>query len=160
MGFLLFIVLPLTELWLLIEVGDEIGFWPLLGLLVASAFLGSAFAKREGLRVWTQYQEALLDGREPSEGVLEGVLVLLGGALLIVPGLLTDVLGLSLLIPWTRRWIASALRKRHASGEQVFVRHFVVRPGHPPQRGGVRRPNDVIETTGTTVDDEPPRLGG
>lgn len=163
MGFLLFIVFPLLELMLMIRVGRALGFLELLALLILSAFVGSTFARREGVRVWSEYQDALMNGREPAEGVLEGVLVLLGGALLILPGFISDGAGLILLLPWTRRWTARLLRTRGlglggpftGGGNGFFVRVVSPRPGRAPQRP---QAPDVIDTTGESSDsgEQPP----
>jgi UPF0716 protein FxsA len=177
-GFFLFLVLPLSELYLLIVVGKQIGFLSLIGLLALSAFVGISFAQREGLRVWSELQQDLLAGREPRHGALEGVLVLLGGILLVVPGLITDVAGLLLLIPWTRHGIAAVLRRNRSRAGSVFTsQSFFVR--WPPATGGTdpfsrggpfsggglpgnqrpHRSGGVIETTGEAVDDvKPPQL--
>jgi UPF0716 protein FxsA len=107
---LLFIVVPLIELYLLLFVGSQIGFWPTVGIVLVTGTLGAALAKREGLRVWHSYREALSQGRLPDEGIVGGLLVLLGGALLITPGMLTDVVGFLLLVPQTRRFVADRIR--------------------------------------------------
>lgn len=107
---LLFIVVPLFELYLLLFVGTQIGFWPTVGIVLVTGTLGAALAKREGLRVWHSYREALAQGRLPDEGIVGGLLVLLGGALLVTPGMLTDVAGFLLLLPVTRRFFADRIR--------------------------------------------------
>lgn len=107
---LLFIVVPLLELYLLLFVGSQIGFWPTVGIVLVTGTLGAALAKREGLRVWHSYREALSQGRLPDEGIVGGLLVLLGGALLVTPGMLTDVAGFLLLLPPTRRFVADRIR--------------------------------------------------
>ncbi|AUX41900.1 exlusion protein FxsA [Sorangium cellulosum] len=109
---LLFTAIPIVELWLLLSIGQQIGFWPTVALALGTAVLGAALAKREGLRVLGAWQGAMAEGRVPDEGLTGGLLVLLGAALLITPGVLTDVAGLLLLIPPTRRRIAAAVRER------------------------------------------------
>lgn len=109
--FLAFIVVPILELYLLIGIGRQIGPAPTVGLVLVSALLGGALAKREGLRVMQRWQAAVAQGRVPEEGILSGVLALVGGLLLIVPGVLTDVVGLFLLVPPTRRWVAARIRR-------------------------------------------------
>jgi UPF0716 family protein affecting phage T7 exclusion len=160
-GFFFFVVLPLTDLYLLTRLWEQIGFLRLLALLVASAAIGIAVTRQQGLRVWRDYQAALLSGAQPAEGALEGLLVLLGGALLIAPGPLSDLIGLILLVPWTRRLIARWLIQRSAGpgGGSFFVsRTFVVQP---PTRGGYEADRNtnhgVIDTTGEAADDVPPR---
>lgn len=160
---LLFTVVPLVELWLLLAIGRAIGFWPTVGIAVVTAFLGAALAKREGRRVLSSWSESLAAGRVPDEGITGGVLVLLGAALLITPGVLTDVTGLLLLFPPTRRRIAAAVQawlQRRAiagateaasgagSGFQFRVIQFggpmpgAWSPEEPPPR---RRRGDVID---------------
>lgn len=109
--FLAFIVVPLVELYLLVGIGREIGLAPTLGYLLVMALLGASLAKREGRRVMRNWQAATAQGRVPEEGILSGALVLVGGLLLIVPGVITDVLGFFLLIPPTRRWVVGRLHR-------------------------------------------------
>lgn len=108
---LLFIVVPLVELYLLLFLGSIIGFWPTVAIVLVTGTLGAALAKREGLRVWHSYREALSQGRLPDEGIVGGLLVLLGGALLITPGMLTDLCGFFLLVPYTRRLVANKIQE-------------------------------------------------
>lgn len=106
----LVIVVPLTELFLLLQINRVVGFWPTIALTVVTGFVGGGLAKREGLKVWRSWSAAMRELRPPEQGVIDGVLVLLGGALLITPGVLTDLTGLLLLIPPTRRLIAVRVR--------------------------------------------------
>lgn len=108
--FLLFTLVPLIELYLLLVVGGWIGFWPTVAIVALTGVVGAWLAKQEGLRVLRQWQQSLSEGRMPEEGVLGGVLLLVGGVLLVTPGVLTDVVGLSLLVPFTRRLVALWLR--------------------------------------------------
>lgn len=114
--FLLFTVVPVLELYLLLQLGGAIGGLPTIGLVLFTGVVGAALARREGLRVLTDWQTAMGAGRLPSEGVASGLLVLVGGVLLVTPGLLTDIVGFSLLIPWTRsivaRWLKAWAMKR------------------------------------------------
>jgi UPF0716 protein FxsA len=109
---LLFTVVPLVELYLLLLIGDFLGFWPTVTVVIATALVGAWLAKREGRRVLGQWRESLSAGRMPEEGVLGGVLLLVGGVLLVTPGVLTDVVGLALLVPFTRARVADWLRPR------------------------------------------------
>jgi UPF0716 protein FxsA len=110
--FLLFTIVPLVELYLLLLLGQWMGFWPTVALVMVTALLGAFLGKREGLKVWHCWRDALSQGRMPEEGILGGVLVLIGGVLLVTPGVLTDLTGMLLLIPPTRRQIATIVRKR------------------------------------------------
>ena len=99
---LIFIVLPIAELYLIYLVGDAIGIWWTLGLLAADSVLGSLLLRSQGRAVWTRFQEAMAAGRMPHREVQDGVAVIFGGAFLITPGFLTDIFGLVLLLPPTR----------------------------------------------------------
>ncbi|MDY7228715.1 FxsA family protein [Hyalangium rubrum] len=109
--FLAFTVVPFVELYLLIGIGRQVGVLPTLGMVVASGLLGAWLAKREGRRVLRSWQGAVAQGRLPEEGILHGALVLVGGVLLITPGVLTDAVGFLLLLPPARRFIAARLRR-------------------------------------------------
>ena len=98
----LFILLPLAELYVILKVGDAIGVpWTIL-LLAADSILGAMLLRSQGRAVWRRFNEALATGRMPHREVQDGVLVIFGGAFLITPGFLTDVIGLLLLLPPTR----------------------------------------------------------
>ncbi len=108
---LAFIVFPFVELYLLLAIGHELGFWPTLGLTILSGVLGSMLARREGLRVITAWRRAVEELRPPEQGVLEGALVIAGAVLLITPGVLSDALGILLLVPPTRRLLIKPIRR-------------------------------------------------
>lgn len=108
----LFTVLPVVELYLLITLGQNVGAGPTIALVLGTGLLGAWLARREGSRVLRSWQGSLARGEMPKEGVISSVLVLVGGVLLVTPGVVTDVTGLVLLLPWTRRWVANAIRKR------------------------------------------------
>ena len=124
---LLFTVVPLVELWLLLWIGDRVGFWPTVGIVLATGLVGATLAKAEGLRVVQRWQEATSRGQMPEEGVLGGLLVLVGGVFLITPGVLTDVTGLLLLFPPTRRLVAGFVRRRFERGLQNGAGHVLAR---------------------------------
>jgi len=147
----LFFVIPLIELYLLLWTGSKIGFWPTVASTLAAALLGSYLAKREGLKVWREWQQALNELRPPAQGVIDGILVLVGAALLIAPGFLTDIIGLVLLFAPTRRVVASLVRRavnRRIDRGSIRLETLDFRPG-PPRAG------DVVETTGESLDDQP-----
>jgi UPF0716 protein FxsA len=115
-----FIVVPLAELAVIIAVGDVLGLWPTLVLLLVVSAVGAWLAKREGLAAWRRFQLALAEGRVPTVEVADGAMILLAGALLLTPGFLSDVVGILLLLPPTRamarrlapRLAARRLRRR------------------------------------------------
>jgi UPF0716 protein FxsA len=104
--FLLFTILPALELWLLIAIGERIGAPATIAMLILTGVVGAALARAEGTRVVRAWQQALAAGTVPPDGVVSGVMVLLGGALLISPGVISDAVGVLLLVPYTRRLIA------------------------------------------------------
>ena len=106
---LLFILVPIGELALLIQLGRWIGLWPTLGLIVATGMLGAALASREGLRAWHAFQLELQEGRIPGRPILDGLSIFAGGALLLTPGLATDLFGFALLARPTRRWLQNRI---------------------------------------------------
>lgn len=99
---LIFIVVPIAELYVIYLVGDAIGILPTLALLAADSVLGSVLLKSQGRAVWRRFQAALSEGRMPHREVQDGVMVIFGGAFLITPGFISDVLGVLLLLPPTR----------------------------------------------------------
>ncbi|MGD2151622.1 MAG: FxsA family protein [Gemmatimonadales bacterium] len=106
---LLFILVPIGELALLIQLGRWIGLWPTLGLIVATGILGATLASREGLRAWHAFQVDVREGRIPGRPILDGLSIFAGGALLLTPGLATDLFGFALLARPTRRWLQNRL---------------------------------------------------
>jgi UPF0716 protein FxsA len=107
----LFIVVPIAELYVIIKVGELIGVLPTLALLLADAVLGSLLLRHQGRGAWRRFNEALAQRRFPGKEVADGLLIVVGGTLLLAPGFLTDIVGLFLLIPPTRAISRSLLRR-------------------------------------------------
>src|ERR671938_309497 len=128
---LLFIVVPLVELYVIIQVGQAIGALPTIAILLADSLLGTMLMRSQGRAVWRRFNEALSAGRPPAREVLDGGLVILGGAFLLTPGFVTDVAGLILLLPPTRAIVRGALVRR-------FSRRFFV----SARRRARRAPSD------------------
>ena len=116
----LFIVVPIAELYVIIKVGELIGVWPTLALLLADALLGSLLLRHQGRGAWRRFNEALAQRRFPGKEVADGVLIVIGGTLLLAPGFLTDIVGIFLLIPPTRA-IARGLLRRFTVARFVMV---------------------------------------
>src|SRR5688572_33367698 len=116
----IFIVVPLAELYVIFKVGEAIGVPLTILLLAADSIIGSLLLKSQGRAVWRRFSETMAAGRIPHREVLDGVMVIFGGAFLITPGFITDVLGLLLLLPPTRffmrRLVLRALGGRLAIG--------------------------------------------
>ena len=152
---LLFIVVPIAELYVIIQVGQSIGVLPTIALLILDSILGAWLWRSQGRVAWQRFNLALQEGRAPAREVLDGVLVIFGGALLLTPGFLTDILGLILLIPPTR-----------AVFRRMLVARFVPRmvrtgagaaAGRMRGRGPAGRPPEA-DVEGTAVEvDEPGR---
>ncbi len=107
----LFIVVPIAELYVIIKVGEAIGILPTLALLFADAILGSLLLRHQGRGAWRRFNEALAQRRFPGKEVVDGLLIVVGGTLLLAPGFLTDIVGVFLLIPPTRAIARSVLRR-------------------------------------------------
>lgn len=110
--FAVFVLGPIVELAVLIQVGAAIGVLNTIGLLLLSGILGSWLAKRAGLSVLHRVQAAMAEGRVPATELIDGLLILIGGALMIAPGFVTDVLGMSLMLPPVRAMVRRILRHR------------------------------------------------
>lgn len=160
-----FLVVPLIELYVLIQVGQVIGGWPTIGLLLLSAVLGGWLVRREGRRAWTELSGALRSGRMPARELADAGLVLTGGLLMVAPGFVTDVVGLLLVLPVTRPVARRALtgfavRRASAQVAGSGVPGFpgAGRPGthHGPPPGG-RRPAEGPDVVRGEVVDDPPR---
>jgi len=109
---LLFIVVPIVELFVIIQVGEAIGVLPTIALLIADSVLGSMLMRSQGRAAWRRFNGALAEGRIPHREVLDGALVIFGGALLLTPGFVTDILGLLLLLPPTRALVRRVVARR------------------------------------------------
>lgn len=109
---LLFLLTPAIELGLLIQVDKLIGFGPTIGLIVATGIAGSYLARREGVSTWRRLNQRLRAGDLPGTELVDGVIILVAGALLITPGVLTDAIGFLGLVPFTRAFVRRALIRR------------------------------------------------
>jgi UPF0716 protein FxsA len=149
--FLLLIGVPVLEIYVIIQVGDAIGALPTVALLVATSLLGVRLVRSQGRRAMRNFREAIAAGRPPAREALDGALVVTGGALLIAPGFVTDVFGVTLLAPPTRalirRWIV-----HHYSGR--FMTFIAGAPrGGPWRRGGPGGPAAAgYDVEGTAID--------
>jgi len=154
-----FIVVPIAELYVLIQIGSAIGVLPTIALLILDSVLGAALMRSQGRAAWMRFNRALAEGRVPGREVMDGALVIFGGALLVTPGFLSDVLGLILLLPPTRAIVRTVLVRRFAgrvvasatSGAQSRMgRIFTFETGGRP----AAHDDDIVEGTAREV---PPR---
>ena len=134
---LLFIVVPAIELILLIQLGGVIGTMPTIGVIVVTGVLGASLARWQGLVVLRRIQGDLAAGRLPAGAMIDGVIILLAGALLMTPGFLTDIVGFACLVPGIRGLIKNTIRVRleraiRDGGSTIFVQFG---PGREPPGG-------------------------
>lgn len=109
---LVFITVPLIELAILIKLGKAIGTWATVWTVIATAVVGASLARRQGMSVVMSIQNDLNAGRMPSQSLMDGLMIFVGGVVLLTPGLLTDAAGFLLIIPQTRKPIKSFIQKR------------------------------------------------
>jgi UPF0716 protein FxsA len=130
--FLLFIVVPLTELVLLLKLADVTSWQFTLLVVIATGVAGSLLARSQGWKAYRRIQQELAAGRLPTEPLLDAVMIFVAGALLLTPGILTDLFGLSLLLPWCRLWYrkrAVAWFQSHFTATRVVHDHWQSAPG-------------------------------
>ncbi len=111
--FLCFLIVPFVEIFLLLQVGGLIGAIPTIFLVVLTAVWGAWLLRRQGFATWQRFQQALAQGTLPAYEIIEGPILLVGGALLLTPGFFTDALGFACLIPGLRRKIARYIIENH-----------------------------------------------
>ena len=148
---LLFIVVPIAELAVIIQVGQSIGLLPTVAILILDSVLGAVLMRSQGRRAWLRFNEALRAGRPPAREVLDGALVLFGGALLLTPGFITDILGITLLLPPSRAVIRRVLARRLLQRMTVSMMDAV-----PPRRTAAAP--GAADYEGTAVEVDPPEL--
>jgi UPF0716 protein FxsA len=172
---ILFIAVPIAELYVIIQVGGAIGVLPTLAILIADSIIGTLLLRHQGRAAWARFRAALDESRLPHREVFDGAMVILGGALLLTPGFITDIFGIILLIPPTRDlvWLVSRRvvvsrvsfgpRAAHWGYRQARDRRGRPRPetgfppppgqGAPPPRGP--QPDDIEGTAHEIPDDSP-----
>ena len=120
----LFIFVPLAELYLFMTLGSQIGFWKTISIIIATGILGAALTKSQGRRAVEKLQQATMEGRLPASEALDGVIILIAGAVLITPGFLTDAIGFLLLIAPVRSHATQILAKKLKGKVQVVSPSF------------------------------------
>ncbi len=124
---IIFVLTPIIELFVLIELGKMIGTWNTIAIVVVTGVVGAMLAKSQGLSVIRDIQTDLMNGILPADRLFDGALVLVGGVLLVTPGIITDLLGFLLLIPLTRAGVKRVLKKwfkkKLRSGEVQMYRY-------------------------------------
>lgn len=147
---LLFVGMPILEIYVIFQVGNAIGILPTVALLIVDSLVGAWLMRSQGRIVWRRFTQALEEGRPPAREVLDGALVIMGGALGLAPGFVTDAFGLFLIAPPTRAIVRRALVARLARGGAMHVgARWTPRP---PAHG----PRDY-DVDGTVSEDPPDR---
>jgi UPF0716 protein FxsA len=146
---LLFILVPIAELAVIITIGEAIGVWWTIALLIADSVLGSMLMRAQGRVTWRRFNAAVAEGRVPAHETIDGVLVIFGGALLLTPGFISDIFGLICLLPPTRALARRFLLARLAHRMTASMTRGVRGPG----------PRQEYDVEGTAHDVEPDRGG-
>ncbi len=160
--FILFAVLPIIEIALLIEVGEQIGGWYTIAIVILTAFFGARLVRQEGLSTLTTAQQKMQSGQIPGQEMAEGLLLVIAGVLLVTPGFVTDALGFLLSLPITRPIIAKGLQAKmtvntsfngHTQFHQQYQQPFETQQQSRQQDG------EIIEGEFVDKDNEPnPKL--
>lgn len=163
---ILFVAVPILELYVIIEVGGAIGVLPTLALLLAMSLLGAGLLRHQGRGAWRRFNVALAERRFPGREVADGLMITVGGALLLTPGFVTDAVGLALLIPPTRAIARRLLRAYVARRLVVVGAGSRSRPpsgpddrARPDPAGTGNRHYD-FDSTAEEIDADDPRLPG
>jgi UPF0716 protein FxsA len=145
-----FVVIPLVEIWAILQVGQLVGPWWTIALLVLDSMVGAWLIKREGGRAWQALRQALQGGRMPARELADGALILIGGTLMLSPGFVLDIAGILLILPFTRpvarRLLTSVVERRLVAVPPVgtpFGPGNAHRPGPGPEGPVVR--GDVVD---------------
>lgn len=137
--FVVFLAVPIVEIYVIIQVGELIGGWPTVALLLAESLLGAWIVRREGRRAWRTLKETFARGVLPDRQLADAGLVLAGGVLLLTPGFVTDAAGFLFVLPFTRplmrRLLAACLARRVAAGRRRVTRRHAEGGGAPPDTG-------------------------
>ncbi len=151
--FVAFLVVPVAEIYVIIQVGGLIGVWPTVALLLTVSIVGAWVVRREGLRAWTKLRRTLNEGRMPDRELANAALILIGGTLLLTPGFVTDATGLVFVLPPSRalirRGMVTWFKRRVRKMEERAVQHAQA-SGYwqQPQQGHVVR-GEVVDDNAT-----------
>ncbi len=150
----LFLVIPIIEIYLLIQVGGYIGVLPTIALVVLTAVIGASLLRSQGLQTYMRFNQALGEGRVPANEILEGVALLIGGALLLTPGFFTDLIGFFCLLPITRRPVVTFLVNRFNPVSGPMSGMNMGGFGPPSEQSSGNKPGNVYEGKVTHHSDE------
>jgi UPF0716 protein FxsA len=142
---MLFILLPLVELALLMFISDQLHSWLVtMALVILTGIAGAWLARREGLNCYRRVQQQMAQGQIPADSLVDGLMILVAGALLVTPGIITDSVGFAFLIPQFRQMVRRRIVKR--------IRAHVSTTNNPPQSGGEAGYDEIINVEYKTPD--------
>lgn len=150
--FVIFVVVPIIEIALFIEVGGFLGLWPTLAIVVLTALAGSALLRAQGFATLETLQNNLRTGGDPINPIAHGALILVAGVLLLTPGFFTDSVGLSLMIPQVRVRVIKWIGRRIAAGDIKVYSNTNAAPRRP-------RDDNTLDGDYTVIDDDPAEKG-
>jgi len=140
--FIIFIIIPVVEITVLIEVGEQLGAFPTVALVILTAAVGASLVRSQGLQTLMNAQSKMQQGQQPGQEVIEGVMLAIAGIMLVTPGFVTDFLGLVLLLPISRQFFASKLLER------IIIKNMA-QQGQPFNGGfsqqGQEQDSDIID---------------
>ncbi len=148
--FLLFIFVPMIEIALFIQIGGLLGFWPTMFLVLITAFVGANLVRGQSIMTAVSIQQRLSQGDIPAQQMLEGVMLAVAGAMLLTPGFMTDALGILVLLPAPRAWLAKELMKRAKNNSNVHFQSYHQQTHHQHQDDFY----DSKESSGSTIEGE------
>lgn len=159
--FSFFIIVPIAEMWILLEVGERLGALPTILLVMLTAAIGIALLRRQGVSTLARAQQRMQDGQMPAQEMIEGIALAVGGALLLTPGFMTDALGFACLIPASRRKLAALAVAQFARGRMSVHSESYTHStrGAPPfkpaepDKAAPSQPSNVIEGEYKELDD-------
>ncbi|MBN1257712.1 MAG: FxsA family protein [Planctomycetes bacterium] len=152
---LLFILVPFIELFILVKISGMIGFWTTVFIIIITGMIGVSMMRWQGLKTLQLIEADLNQGKMPADRILSGLLILLGGAFLITPGIITDLAGLALMVPGNRRLLLKYLKSRikwqfeHGQNGRVFFFHTGGPGGGNPfeqNRPGIKNGQSIAGT--------------
>jgi len=158
--FLLFIIIPIIEITVIMQVGALLGVWPTVAIVILSAWLGAKYVRQQGLATMQTVQTKMAQGEMPSSEIVTGLMLLVAGVLLVTPGFVTDIFGLSLLIPSVRAAIASQVQKHikvnqfAAGGTYSHSSHGNVYQHEPQEQSFTQESKPISHHEGETLEGE------
>ncbi|MEM7243241.1 MAG: FxsA family protein [Pseudomonadota bacterium] len=146
--FLIFVIVPIIEIALFIQVGGFLGLWPTLAIVVLTAFAGSTLLRNQGLSTLARLQSSMAQGQDPSRDLAHGAMILIAGVVLLTPGFFTDAIGLLLMLPPVRDWVIKAGGAKIAANANIHVQGFDTGP-QPSE--------DIVDADFEDVTDDKPK---